>query len=133
MVVLGPLFTFMFTKTSRLFFIALFTEVGNGARTHFWSDRWIHGQQIADIAPQVFDKVNKRRVQRRSVQEALTDHSRVSDIQGALTASAISEFLVLWDLLSEVSLQPDVEDTHIWRFSLLRPIRPRPTTYIYDL
>jgi hypothetical protein len=26
----------------------------------------------------------------------------------------LEEFLALWDLLSEVMLQPEVEDLHIW-------------------
>ena len=29
----------------------------------------------------------------------------------------MAEYLELWDILSEVNLQPDVEDLHIWRFS----------------
>ena len=29
------------------------------------------------------------------------------------------EYLSIWDLLSEVALQPDVDDSHIWRFSTL--------------
>jgi hypothetical protein len=29
------------------------SEVGNGASTLFWSDRWIAGQRVADIAPRL--------------------------------------------------------------------------------
>jgi hypothetical protein len=29
----------------------------------------------------------------------------------------IIEYLQLWDLLEEIALQPEVEDTHIWRLS----------------
>jgi hypothetical protein len=29
----------------------------------------------------------------------------------------LAEYLELWDLLSEVALQPNVADTHIWRFA----------------
>jgi len=39
-------------------------------------------------------------------------------VQGALSVDVIVEFLELWDIISEVELQPGVEDSHIWRFSL---------------
>ena len=96
--------------------MAVVSEVGNGARTLFWSDKWIHGQRVADIAPQVFAIVPKRRI-KRTVFEALTNHSWVSELQGALTVGDINEFLGLWDVISTVVLQPDVEDSFIWRLS----------------
>jgi hypothetical protein len=40
---------------------------------------------------------------------------RVSDIQGTLTTTIIVEYIDLWDLLEEVQLQQEVDDTHIWR------------------
>jgi len=53
----------------------------------------------------------------RTVLEALTDHSWVRDIQGAMSAAFFSDYLALWDLISKVVLQPEVEDSHVWRFS----------------
>jgi hypothetical protein len=94
------------------------SEVGNGAATLFWSDRWIQGQRIADLAPQVFATVPKMRISKRTVHEALTDHSWVMDIYGALTFGVINEFLSLWYLLSEVVLQPRIDDCHVWRVVL---------------
>jgi hypothetical protein len=41
----------------------------------------------------------------------------ISDIQRALTIEIIAEYIQLWDLLYEFQLQPDVEDSHIWRLS----------------
>lgn len=68
-------------KCAQAFFsIAVVSEVGNGAATLFWSDRWIQGQRIADLAPQVFATVPKMRISKRTVHEALTDHSLVMDI-----------------------------------------------------
>ena len=41
----------------------------------------------------------------------------VADIKGALTLDVLAEYLGLWDLLAERVLQPDVEDSHILKFS----------------
>ena len=100
-----------------LFSTAIISEVGDGARTLFWKDRWINGQRVADLAPQIFAIVSKRRANKRTVLEALTNHGWIADIQGAHTVGIIIEFLALWDILSEVVLQPGVEDAHIWRLS----------------
>jgi hypothetical protein len=40
---------------ARSFFSAvLMSEVGNGANTLFWVDKWINGKKVADIAPRLF-------------------------------------------------------------------------------
>ena len=99
------------------FLVAIISEVGNGSHTLFWTDRWLHGQCIADLAPRLYATVPKRRIKKCIVQEALTDRTWVKDIQGALTVGAIVDFLQLWDLLSGFELHPEVEDPHIWRLS----------------
>ena len=48
---------------------AVVSEVGNVTSTLFWTDRWLHGQCIADLAPQLFSLVPKR-TYKRTVQEA---------------------------------------------------------------
>jgi hypothetical protein len=35
--------------------VAMHSEVGNGASTLFWSDRWIGGQRVADVAPRLLE------------------------------------------------------------------------------
>ena len=47
--------------------------------------------------------------------EALTDHTSVSDIQGALTVTVIGEYFELWDLLSDIVLQPGFKGSHTWK------------------
>lgn len=102
----------------RAFFsVAVNSIVGDGANTIFWTDRWLHGQCIADLAPRLFGAIPKRRVKQRTVQDALTNQAWISDIQGARTVGVLVEFLQLWDLLMDFQLQPEVEDRHIWRLS----------------
>jgi hypothetical protein len=102
----------------RAFFsVAVISEIGDGANTLFWTDRWIHGQCIADLAPRLVVTIPKRSVNRRTVRDALTNWAWISDIQGALTVGVIVDCLYLWDILLNFRLQPEVEDKHIWRLS----------------
>jgi hypothetical protein len=48
------------------------------------------------------------------VQDALQNHAWVSDIQETLTTAIIVEYIELWDLLEEVQLQQEMDDTHIF-------------------
>ena len=66
--------------------------------------------------PNLFRAVDAR-AKKRKVFESLNNRTWVSDIRGALTVQVLIEYINLWELFSNVELQPDVEDTHIWQFS----------------
>jgi hypothetical protein len=104
-------------KAKALFSVAMQTEIGDGANTLFWSDHWLHGQRVADLAPRLLAAVLKRRINNRTVSEALTAAKWVSDIQGALTVGVITEFLHLWDLILKFELRQGVNDIHFWRLA----------------
>jgi hypothetical protein len=38
-------------QVQAFFRLAVVSEVGNGANTLFWADKWLNGQLIADLAP----------------------------------------------------------------------------------
>jgi hypothetical protein len=97
--------------------MAVFTELGNGADTLLWRDKWLKGSNIKNLAPGLFALVPKQTSNRRTVLEALTDDKRVEDLHGNISVAALMEYLAVWDLLQEVELQPDVPDKHIWRLS----------------
>jgi hypothetical protein len=105
-------------KVKAFFDTVLISEVGNGARTLFWTDKWLLGQRVSDLAPRLFAIIPKRIANNRSVLEALTNRKWISDIKGALLVGVIVDYVQLWDLLSKVVLQPEAEDKHI--FSLAR-------------
>jgi hypothetical protein len=90
--------------------MALISEVGDGSKTLFWDDRWLHGTIISDIAPRLYNSIPKRIVKRRKVKEALLNRRWISDIKGALTVRVLVEYLKLWDSLSEIELQPNIID-----------------------
>jgi len=62
--------------------MAVITEVGDGANTLFWKDKWLAGKNIQDIAPHVYALVSRRTAARRSVLEALINEKWIEDIQG---------------------------------------------------
>ena len=41
-----------------LFAIAIVMLVGDGTNTKFWIDRWLHGQSISDLAPNLIKLTN---------------------------------------------------------------------------
>jgi hypothetical protein len=104
-------------QVQTFFKLAVILVVGSGANTLFWMDRWLNGQSIADLAPCLLAVVPKRIANRRTVEEAMANRSFVKDIRGDLPVEVILDFLYLWDLIYDFQLQPDIEDSHIWRFS----------------
>jgi hypothetical protein len=97
--------------------MAVITNVGDGANTLFWKDRWIDGKNIEELAPKIFCLVPKRRIGRRTVREALTEDKWIDDIPVDLPVQALMEYLDLWDNLSNVQLHEGVQDKHTWRLS----------------
>ena len=52
----------------------------NGNNTLFWSDRWLNGCCILDIAPEVAAKVDKKTLSSRTVAKGLVNRLWVRDI-----------------------------------------------------
>jgi hypothetical protein len=98
--------------------VAMITEVGNGANTFFWKDKWLDGRGVQDIAPLVAAMVPKRSLNKRTVSEALIEEKWVEDIPGGeIDMAALTQYLELWDILNSVELNEDIPNRHIWRFS----------------
>jgi hypothetical protein len=97
-----------------LFAASFCSIVGNWANTLFWTDKWIHVQSLLQIAPALANRVSMRTRKSRSVQGALTANGWVHDLSGSLPAQVLFEFSLVWDLIQEVQLQPNVEDQHRW-------------------
>jgi hypothetical protein len=93
------------------------TNVGNGESTLFWTDCWLQGRKIADLAPLLFAAVPQARRKHRTVQQTFQNHIWTADIQGVVTIEIIVQYIQLWELLLDFQLQPEVEDTHFWRLS----------------
>lgn len=75
------------------FSIALWSDIGDGANTLFRSDRLLQDQCAVDIIPCLHAIIPKRISRKHTVQEALTNHAWISNIQGQLTVGILIEFL----------------------------------------
>jgi hypothetical protein len=91
--------------------------VGNGDTILFWSDRWINGNTMAEIAPNLYKAVPKRVVRSRTVAQALNNSVWASDIKGALTVPVLLDYFRIWDLLDRVVLQQEVQDHFRWKLT----------------
>lgn len=99
-----------------MFAASVVSVVGNGANTLFWTDRWLFGKSIQDLAPALSAVVPRRFINKRTVQEAFHNRQWVEDVRrgGSVAGQALPEFLLLWDILQEIHITPGVEDHHIW-------------------
>lgn len=90
-------------------------EVGNGKRIHFWTDRWLDGRSIQQLAPNLWQFVHDG-AKSPKVADAMQDSRWVAVIRGAPSIPAIAEFFDVWDLVSGVRLQ-EMEDRITWKLS----------------
>lgn len=93
------------------------TEIGDGSNILFWKDRWLGGQRIADLDPNLFAMVPKRLVQKRTVAEDVENFAWTSDIRGEASWSVIVSVLNLAVILKDFVRQLGVADRHFWKLS----------------
>lgn len=91
-----------------LFQSATIFTLGNGESTFFWTDRWLNGESIQNIAPTVFGAVELRK-RKALVAEAITGNAWVRHINGPLTFQLVVEFAKLCDLLEHVQLSQELD------------------------
>jgi hypothetical protein len=56
-----------------LFDAAVNISIGNGENTLFWTDRWVQGYTIAELAPNLFKLIPSRVVKRHTMSQALNN------------------------------------------------------------
>lgn len=75
----------------------------------------MNGQNLEMLVSNLFGVISGR-AKKRTVADML-ERQWVADIRGALTVDVLAEYLAVWDLRSQLVLQPEVDDNHIWCFS----------------
>jgi hypothetical protein len=83
------------SQVRKLVASSMYTHVGNGKNTLFWRDKWLNGCSIAELAPKVISKVDKKVACTRTVDQALEGMLWVRDIKPTLSLVGIHQYLTL--------------------------------------
>ncbi|WVZ55317.1 hypothetical protein U9M48_005990, partial [Paspalum notatum var. saurae] len=104
-------------EVRQLFDASILVKVGNGRKTLFWLDRWLDGQALCALTPVLASAVSRRDLKSLTVADGLTDARWIRGITGGLTVAVIEEYIGVWGRLARVSLQENVEDQVVWRWT----------------
>jgi hypothetical protein len=100
-------------KEQAMFFASTRMSVGDGNTARFWTDRWIDGQAIKEIAPAVADMISKHIRKSVTVSQGLLDDNWSRPLQGRLHVKALLQFLLIWPRISRFHLTAE-PDRLIW-------------------
>jgi hypothetical protein len=103
--------------TTAFFKASTFFILGDGLSALFWTDLWLEGQSIADIAPDLVGAVSNRRHTRRTVFSALQHDAWISDIIGACMLAVIMQYLDIYHRVEVIVLNSDMPDRLVWRWT----------------
>jgi hypothetical protein len=104
-------------RSAQAFFEASVTvQVGDSSWALFWSDHWLNGCSILQLAPDLWNAVPPRIRKSHSVRDALSGRSWIQDITFARTVPVVVQYLRLWDFLQNFHLS-DEPDRFIWKWS----------------
>ena len=99
-----------------LFQASIYIELGDGCTALFWSDRWLEGQSLPDVAPCLCNAVGTRVRSKRTVAQAPLNGQWIRDISGALTVQVLLEYMQIWEKLQNVHLQ-NQPDRICWKWT----------------
>ena len=102
-----------------MFNASLSVVVGDGLNSFFWTDKWIQGRSVSDLAPALLNAVRPRTRKMRKVVDGLHNNSWAKDIKGALTVQVILDYLLLWDTIRLWQQQrtSNTPDTFSWKWT----------------
>jgi hypothetical protein len=103
-------------KEQDMFFASTRMSVGDGNTARFWTDQWLDGQAIKEIAPAVADMISKRIRKSMTVSQGLLDGNWSRPLQGRLHGAALLQFLLIWPRISHFHLNAE-PDRLIWRWT----------------
>jgi hypothetical protein len=98
-----------------MFNTSISVDIGNGQRSYFWTDRWIQGHGIQELALALLAAVRPRAQQQRTVAKGLSNRAWVRDTTRALTVQVIVEYMQIWNLVENQVTDDLAEDRFIWK------------------
>jgi hypothetical protein len=100
-----------------MFHASVSVQVGMGNATLFWSDRWLDGSTVADLAPDVCAAVSSRVRRTRTVTEVMYNVQWIRDISDSLSMQALAQYVALWEHMQGVHLSACVQDHFMWKLT----------------
>ena len=76
-----------------MFQSSIYVELGDGCKALFWTDQWLQGQSLLDLAPSLCNAVGARIKGQRTVAQALLGDQWIRDISGTLTVQVLLDYL----------------------------------------
>jgi hypothetical protein len=99
---------------------SVMVAVGASDNTWFWHDRWLDGQSIASLAPELLLAVDRWAIKVCTVSQAMQHNRWVADITGSLSSLAIQQYLMMWERLEILHRDQAVPDKFYWKWSATR-------------
>lgn len=86
-------------------------QIGDGKSTLFWHDSWIGQRPLKLSLPNLFQVA---RFKNRTVAKEMTNNNWIRSVRNITTTPQIREYVLLWNSLSEVTLNEDNTDSAVW-------------------
>jgi len=96
--------------------VSMFVQVGDGVTTKLWTDSWASVGPLSRFAPELFAALS-RAGKTISLKDGLHLNRWAREIVGALTTLVLYQYLLVWDLLRNVVLNPLQSDQFVWKWS----------------
>jgi hypothetical protein len=115
-----------FSRSERdIFFASTFMVVGDRSSVLLWEDRWLDGKSVGEVAPDLLALIPRSPRKRRTVEQALTERSWITDIMGAVSPLALWQYVQLWSRVQRLQLT-DVPDKLVRWPVFLQVLLQRP-------
>jgi hypothetical protein len=88
--------------------------IGNWKKAIFWQGRWLQGKAPKDIAPLLY---NLAHFKRRTVEKELSNNNWIPSVWYISTREQLLQFVNLWSMLRNVSLNPLAKDEIRWEWT----------------
>lgn len=102
------------TNVRAMFDATIKTVVGDGNSTVFWTDRWLHGRSILELAPALSPFIRKLGWRKLTVRQGMDNNQWTKFIIGGLDVVAVWQYVQLWQLINTITLSSRTADKHIW-------------------
>ena len=97
-----------------LFNASTIVTVGKGNKASFWHSSWVNGAAPKNLAPSLFTKSRRKKF---TVQQALHNNFWINQVLPLHSGTEFREYASLWEQISLLDRNPDMEDEIIWRWT----------------